>query len=118
MQPFRVLLFLLILAGVLVAPARIAHGQWDGIALFIEPAGDVTVTGTALLIRAANSRRVSLSCTNHSSTVALRWGDSTVTSAKGMRIPAGASIEIRNRAAIYALSEGASVTVSCTEETR
>jgi hypothetical protein len=77
---------------------------------------DVTVTSAATLVDAASAFRTVLSCTNH--TVAVRWGDSTVTATKGQRIPIGATAEIYNRDAVYMISEGANSTVSCTKETR
>lgn len=79
---------------------------------------DVTVTGSATLISAANANRATLNCTNTSASVNVRWGSSSVTATTGQRIPFGAAIEIRNIGAIYMISEGANVTVSCTEETR
>jgi len=82
------------------------------------PISDTTVTSAATLVKVGNSFRDALSCANHSTTVAVRWGDATVTASKGQRIPPGATVEIRNRGPIYMISEGASVTVSCTEETR
>lgn len=82
----------------------------------ITPISDVTVTSTATLIKATNAFRVEMSCTNHSTSVNVRWGDSSVTATKGQRIPAASSIAIQNRGPIYMISEGASVTVSCTEE--
>ena len=80
------------------------------------PKADVTVTSSATKIVDPNGLRSTLSCTNTSSSVNVRWGDSSVEAAKGQRIPAGATIEIRNSGAIYMISEGADVDVSCTEE--
>lgn len=79
---------------------------------------DKTVTGSATLISAANASRAALNCTNTHATVHVRWGGSNVTAAVGQRLPATLSIAIRNTGAIYMISEGASVTVSCTEEVR
>lgn len=80
------------------------------------PIADVTVTGTATLIVAANDNRVTVNCTNTSTSVAVRWGPATVTATLGQQIPAGGSIEIRNIGAVYMISEGTDVTVACTEE--
>jgi hypothetical protein len=79
---------------------------------------DITVTGAATLIDAANANRTALSCTNTSASVAVRWGGADVTAAKGQRIPANGSAEIRNQGAIYMISEGADVTMSCTQESK
>ncbi len=79
---------------------------------------DVTVTNAATLILAGNAFRSALNCTNHSASVNVRWGGSTVDATHGQRLPAGSSITISNRAPIYMISEGANVTVSCTEETK
>lgn len=94
--------------------ASVAHAQF-GRAI---PISDKTVTNSATLIAASNPQRYILNCTNHDSTVHVRWGDGTVTSTKGQRFPALARIEIASKDAIYMISEGANVTVSCTEENR
>lgn len=96
--------------------AGVTYAQETGVS--ISPISDVTVTGSATLVLASNMNRLAISCTNTSATVHVRWGDSSVTSTKGQRLPAGASVEIRNRAAVYMVSEGANVTVACTEERR
>lgn len=88
----------------------------DGYALTVIT--DKTVTSSATLISAGNGNRAALNCTNNDASVNVRWGGSTVTATTGQRIPASRTAEIRNTGAIYMISEGASVTVSCTEETR
>lgn len=75
---------------------------------------DVTVPGTATLIKASNSLRAALNC---ATTEAVRWGDSAITTTKGQRIGANSSIEIKNTAAVYMIAESSTATVSCTEET-
>lgn len=82
------------------------------------PRPDITVTGTATLIAAQNEFRTVLNVTNNSSTVAVRWGDATVTASQGQRIAASSTVAIENQGAIYMISEGADVTVSLTEEAR
>ena len=84
----------------------------------VTPIADKTVTGATTAIVSANQMRLSLSCTNTSSTVNVRWGSASAAATTGQRIAAGAAVEIRNTAAIYMISEGANVTVSCTEELR
>ena len=79
---------------------------------------DITVTNSATLVKAGNASRETLSCANNHATVNVRWGASDVTATGGQRIPAGATIEIKNRAPVYMISEGTDVVVSCTEETR
>lgn len=107
------LLVLSLLGGVSeAAPIEINDGD------VLTVISDKTVTGSATLISAANGDRASLNCTNNDSSVAVRWGSSSVTASTGQRIPAGSTAQIRNLAAIYMISEGASVTVSCTEEVR
>jgi hypothetical protein len=99
-------LFLLVLA----TSAFAAESQ------MIAAKADVTVSNTATLVVAKNRNRTALSCTNTSASVHVRWGGSDVSATKGQRIPAGAAAEIRNSGAIYMISEGADVTVACTEE--
>ena len=84
----------------------------------ITPVADVSVTSAATLVKGQNAFRYALSCTNTHATVHVRWGSSAVTATTGQQIKAGASIEIRSTGPVYMISEGASVTVSCTEETR
>lgn len=104
---------ILILCAVLVTPsfaAQINNGKT------IVPIADVSVTSSATLVRAASDIRIALSCTNTHATVHVRWGSSAVTATVGQRISAGASIEIRSTGDVYMISEGATVTMSCTEE--
>ena len=81
------------------------------------PVTDFTVTGAATKVANANSLRDMLNCTIHGA-VHVRWGDSAVTATKGQRVPAGASFTTKIRGEVYMISEGANVTVSCTEELR
>ncbi len=102
-----------VLSVALVTPsfaAQINHGKT------VVPFTDVAVTSSATLVRAASDIRIALSCTNTHATVHVRWGSSAVTAAVGQRIPAGTAIEIRSTGAVYMISEGATVTMSCTEE--
>ena len=82
------------------------------------PLADVSVTSTATEIRPDNPKREAVSCTNTHATVAVRWGDASVTATKGQTLLATRSIEIKARGPIYMISEGATVTVTCTEELR
>ena len=84
----------------------------------VTPITDVVASSSATLVRAASAERVALSCTNTDASVAVRWGDSTITTTKGQQLPAGASIEIRTLSAIYMISESTAVNVACTEELR
>ena len=84
----------------------------------VPPVADVTVTNAATLVKAESGVRTALNCTNTNASVNVRWGNSTVTATLGQQLRAGLSITILNSAAIYMISEGADVTVSCTEETR
>ncbi len=107
----RLLLILLLIASEASAQITLSGGDT------ITPLADVSVTSSATLVRAANGDRLTLSCTN-TGAVHVRWGSSAVTAAVGQRIPAGASVEIHSIGAVYMISEGASVTVSCTEESQ
>ncbi len=96
----------------------LCHSAWAVEGIKVPPVADVTVTNAATLVKAASEIRTVLNCTNTHATVHVRWGNSTVTAALGQQLRAGSSIAIANSAAIYMISEGADVTVSCTEETR
>lgn len=106
-----------LLSTLLTVSAYAASGiaQIDGGSRFT-PVADVTVTNSATLVKAANPSRVALNCTNNDASVHVRWAGSTVTATLGQRIPANSAIEIKNIGAVYMISEGANVTVSCTEE--
>ncbi len=104
---------LLLSLALLLMSASFAWGQVN-----FDTVADVTVTGTATLVKATNAFRFALSCTNNDSGVNVRWGDAAVLAASGQRIRAGASVEIKSRGAVFMISEGANVTVSCTEETK
>lgn len=82
------------------------------------PIADVTVTSTATLIVAHESGRIRLSCTNHDTVVNVRWANATVTDTLGQRFPADRTIVIEGPSAIYMISEGTDVVVSCTKEMR
>lgn len=82
----------------------------------IETFADVTVTGSVTTVRAANANRAALNCTNTSASVHVRWGDSNISATRGEQLRATLSIEIKDTSAISMISEGADVTVSCTEE--
>jgi hypothetical protein len=94
----------------------LAHELLAADASSVASKADVTVTGTSTLVAASNASRVALSCTNTHATSAVRWGDSAVATTSGQQIKAGRGIEIRNSASVYMISEGADVTVACTEE--
>lgn len=94
----------------------LAHELLAADASSVASKADVTVTSSATVVAAANYSRAALSCTNTHATVNVRWGDSAVTASRGQQIKAGRGIEIRNSAPVYMISEGADVTVSCTEE--
>lgn len=113
MKPLLSVLGLMMLLSVAIAAyAEVSPGSR------VVPKADVTVTSATTAIVSANQSRLALNCTNTSSSVNVRWGSASAAATTGQRIPAGGSIEIRNTAAIYMISEGASVTVSCTEELR
>ena len=84
----------------------------------VTPLADKTVTTGATLVAARNAFRVALNCVNTSTTIAVRWGDATVTASAGQRLVAGAGIEITNKAAIYMIAESSTAVVACNEETK
>lgn len=109
MIPQMILLMMFI---VFLGTATFAQAQSSN----ITPIDDVTVTSTATLVTAGSAFRTGISCTNHDAAVHVRWGSSSVTATKGQRFAAGATIEIATKGPVYMISEGANVTVSCTEE--
>src|SRR5438105_14180399 len=77
---------------------------------------DLSVGGTRQLIRQRDMNRVGIVITNHSSTVNVRLGDYAIGIAQGVRLGAGQSITLTTCDEIWAISEGAAVTLSFTEE--
>ena len=101
---------LLLILGLLVHPIQgTAQSRFTGLA-------DTTVTSAATLVRAANASRTALICTNTSATVAVRVGGSAVTATAGVQLRAATSLTISGPYAVYMISEGANVTVACSEE--
>lgn len=107
------LLLILVLLLPLTAGAQV---RLDG-GTIITPFADVTVSSSAILVAAANAKRVAVSCTNTHASNHVRWGSNAVDATVGQRLPAGASIEIRAIGAVYMIAEAGDATVSCTEET-
>ena len=103
---------------VVLIVALVAGPAWAIDGHGISPVADVSVTSAATLVKAQNAFRSTLSCTNTHASVHVRWGSSSVTATTGQQLRAGTAIEITNTAPVYMISEGATVTVSCTEETR
>lgn len=94
------------------------HAEPVSLGTTIVSRDDVTVTSTRTLVAERNSNRAFLSCTNTSASVNVRWGDNAITASRGQRVSFGAAIQVTNIDAVYMISEGANVSVSCTEETR
>lgn len=79
---------------------------------------DTTVTAAVGQVCPINGSRVDCSCTNNDAANALRVGDSNVTATRGQRVPAGATFKAVTTSAVFAVSEGGSVSVSCTDQSR
>lgn len=82
------------------------------------PIADITVQSTATLIRAANSGRIVLVCTNTDGAVAIRLGDSTATPTRGVRLNPGATTAISATSAVYGAAESGTPVIACSEEIR
>jgi hypothetical protein len=109
--PRAVLSLLLVLLAAAPAVAQVGSTRLVTFA-------DVTVTGAVTTVRAANSSRVALNCTNNDAAVNVRWGDTSITASRGQRLRANGTLTYSGTAAVSMISEGANVVVSCTEETR
>lgn len=79
---------------------------------------DISVTGTATQLCPINGSRVDCSCTNNDSANAIRVGGSTITATRGQRVPAGATFKAVTTSAVFGVAEGASVSMSCTDQSR
>jgi len=77
---------------------------------------DIPVPNTRTLLRPADHHRVALVPTNNDAAVNVRIGGQGVGPAQGVRLFASSSMRVTSRAEIYAISEGATVTLSMTEE--
>lgn len=106
----RIILFIVVTASnawAVGAPVRIDGGDT------ITQQADIGVTATPVLVKASNANRATLNCTT---TAAVRWGPTTVTSTTGQILLANSSIAISNTAAIYMAAVDEEAVVSCTEE--
>jgi hypothetical protein len=75
--------------ALLIAVSVMMYGSSAWAQTNFEAKNDVTVTNSATLVLAGNAFRYSVSCTNTSSSVHVRWGDSAVTDSKGKQLRAG-----------------------------
>jgi hypothetical protein len=80
------------------------------------PLSDLTVTGSATLLRAQNAGRLGLACASKSTGTSIRLGDATVTTTKGVALGPLSAVTIAGTYALYGISEGSSVTLTCTED--
>lgn len=75
---------------------------------------DVIVTTTAAQIFPADATRRSATCYNPDSTITVRVGSSTITTARGLAIPPKTSVTVVNATyAIFAITESSTATISC-----
>ena len=105
----------LLIAGLMVQFVPSASAQQGS---KFTPFNDVSVGVGVTQIRAANSARVTLTCTNNDAANAIRIGDTSVNATRGQRLVPGGSFSVTSTAAIFGFSEGGTVTVSCSEEIR
>lgn len=76
---------------------------------------DQTVTSSAASVLALNSGRAYVIIGNQSDGVPIRVGDSNITANRGVRINPGETATLDYRGQLYAISEGADVTVDVNE---
>jgi hypothetical protein len=105
----------LILGFILVAWPITAWGQQPS---RVVTRTDATVTTAATQICPINGSRVDCSCTNNDAANAFRVGDALVTATRGQRVPAGATFKAITTSAVFGVSEGGSISVSCTDQSR
>lgn len=79
---------------------------------------DVTVTASATQLCPINGSRIDCSCTNNDTTNAFRVGDNLVTATRGQRVTAGGTFKASTTSAVFGISEGVNVAVSCTDQSR
>ena len=108
-------LFLLAIVGSPRGPQMVPRAWGIGGGSFVSRA-DVSVAGGATVLGVANAARIALVCTNNDSLIAVRVGDANVTATRGVRLAPGGIISVSATSAISAISEGAAVAVSCSEE--
>ncbi len=81
----------------------------------IVSAADATVSNSAAVVIAERPDRDAAIVQNQSDTVTIRLGDSAITTSRGIRLAPGETATLYTTAAIYAISEGADVTVALAE---
>jgi hypothetical protein len=103
------------LALLLVAWPVVTWGQTQPTRLLTRIDTNVSIVTQVCPI---NGSRVDCSCTNNDAANALRVGDASVTATRGQRVPAGATFKAITTSAVFAISEGGVVSVSCTDQSR
>lgn len=84
----------------------------------LQDSPDVTVGVVATLIKAANSARVALMCTNTDATSPIRVGSPTVNASRGVRLGPGATLSFTATSAVWGFSEQTAAVIACSEEIR
>lgn len=114
---YRWLLTLCVMLMVQTVPSSIPSAlAQQGSKFFDLP--DVNVGVTPILIRAANSARLALTCTNNDVSSPIRIGGATVSATRGMRLGPGGTMVNTSTADIFGFSEVSTVVLSCSEEIR
>jgi non-ribosomal peptide synthetase component E (peptide arylation enzyme) len=109
---------LLLVSMLLLGAITIRNVAWGQQPSNIAGRTDISVTGTITQLCPINGSRVDCSCTNNDSANAIRVGGSTITATRGQRVPAGATFKAVTTSAVFGVAEGASVSMSCTDQSR
>lgn len=79
---------------------------------------DVTVGASAIQLCPINGSRIDCSCTNNDASNSFRVGDNLITASRGQRVTAGGTFKATTTSAVFGIAESASVSVSCTDQSR
>jgi hypothetical protein len=110
---------LLICAALLLSLITIRNSAWSQQQpTRVLTRSDVSVTASSTLLCPINGSRVDCSCTNNDASNAIRVGDANITATRGQRVPAGATFKAVTTSSVFGIAEGASVSMSCTDQSR
>jgi len=79
---------------------------------------DVSVGSTVVQVAPQNGARITLACSNRSTSVSIRLGDGTVSPTRGVAMAPQSTLSFTGTSSLSGVSEGGVATIACSEEVR
>jgi hypothetical protein len=109
---------LLLVSMLLLGAITIRNFAWGQQPTRVITRTDTSVTTAVTQVCPINGSRVDCSCTNNDVANSFRVGDANVTATRGQRITPGATFKAITTSAVFGISEGGIISVSCTDQSR